>query len=101
MASAYITAPPEAADELARGLVEKGYAACVNAVPCTSTYSWDGEIVQEEEMILIAKTTASTYSELVDWVRTEYPHEVPCIERFDETDVLPDYNNWVAEVTDS
>ena len=38
MPTAYITAPPEAAD-LASTLVEERLAACVNRVDCRSTYS--------------------------------------------------------------
>jgi periplasmic divalent cation tolerance protein len=38
MPTLYVTAPPEAAADLARTLVEERLAACVNRVPCTSTY---------------------------------------------------------------
>lgn len=39
MPTAYITAPPDAADELAETLVEERLAACVNRLETTSTSS--------------------------------------------------------------
>jgi len=43
----YVTAPREAADNLARLLVDERLAACVNVVDCESTYRWDGEVHEE------------------------------------------------------
>lgn len=99
MTTAYITAPSEDAAELARALVEERYAACVNRIPCESTYVWEGEVLEEAETILIAKTTPSRYEDLVSFVRGMHPHDVPCIERFEADDVLADYADWVREST--
>jgi periplasmic divalent cation tolerance protein len=84
MPTAYVTAPPDAADELVRTLVEERLAACVNRVPCRSTYRWEGEVHDDEEEILLAKTTDETYPALVERVEALHPYEVPCIERFEE-----------------
>jgi periplasmic divalent cation tolerance protein len=94
MPTAYVTAPPDAADELVRTLVEERLAACVNRVPCRSTYRWEGEVHDDEEEILLAKTTDETYPALVERVEALHPYEVPCIERFEEEDVLPAFAEW-------
>jgi periplasmic divalent cation tolerance protein len=94
MPTAYVTAPPDAADELVRTLVEERLAACVNRVPCRSIYRWEGEVHDDEEEILLAKTTDETYPALVERVEALHPHEVPCIERFEEEDVLPAFAEW-------
>jgi periplasmic divalent cation tolerance protein len=97
MPTAYITAPAEAAPSLARTLVEERLAACVNRIPCRSTYRWDGEVVDDEEVVLLAKTTDERYPDLVERVEAEHPYEVPCIERFEEDDVLPAFVDWIEE----
>lgn len=99
MATAYITAPPVDADRLARELVEERLAACVNRVPCRSTYWWEGEVVADEEEILLAKTTDERYPDLVEHLLESHPHDVPCIERFEESAVLESFADWRREET--
>lgn len=94
MPTVYITAPPEAADNIARALVERRLAACVNQVPCTSTYRWEGEIVVDEEVVLLAKTSETQYPALVDYVASAHPYDVPCIERFSEVDLHAPFAEW-------
>ena len=95
----YVTAPSEAAAELARTVVSERLAACVNRVPCRSTYRWEGEVVDDDEEILLVKTTDERYAALVARLEAEHPYDVPCIERFDETDVLDSFGAWVTEST--
>lgn len=97
MPTAYITAPEASAAELAAGLVEEQLAACVNRVPCTSTYRWEGDVLTDEEELLLAKTTAERYDALVEYVRSEHPHDVPCIERFDAAAVEDSFATWITE----
>lgn len=94
MATVYITAPPDAVDDLVETLLEERLAACVNQLPCESTYRWEGEIHRDEEVLLFAKTTDDAFDELVDRVRELHPYDVPCIERFDEADVLESFASW-------
>lgn len=101
MPTAYITAPPDVADEIARRLVEERLAACVNRIDCESTYRWDGDVHEDSEAILLAKTTEDTYSALVERVETIHPYDVPCIERFDETGMLDDFAAWRDEAVGS
>lgn len=97
MPTVYITAPREAAADIASTLVEDRLAACVNRVDCASTYRWEGEIHDDEETILLAKTTADQYDDLVERVEAIHPYDVPCIERFEEEDTLHAFAEWRAE----
>lgn len=99
MPTAYITAPPADAEDLANGIIDRNLAACVNRVACSSTYRWEGEVVSEDEVILLAKTTANRYAELVEYVEATHPHDVPCIEQFEESEVLPAFAQWRRDVT--
>jgi periplasmic divalent cation tolerance protein len=99
MPTLYVTAPPEASAALARTLVEERLAACVNRLPCTSTYRWEGDVVEEGEEILLVKTTDEQYEAVVARLVEEHPYDVPCIERFDETDLLDEFGAWVTDST--
>ncbi|MFT5540703.1 MAG: periplasmic divalent cation tolerance protein, partial [Alphaproteobacteria bacterium] len=56
----YITASnTEEAATIGRALVEDGLVACANVIgPVRSIYRWEGALQDEEEAVLIAKTTA-------------------------------------------
>lgn len=97
MTTVYATAPAEDAQSIAATLVEERLAACVNRVPCRSTYRWEGTVHTDDEAILVIKTTAARYPELVERITAVHPHDVPCIERFDENDVHPPFAAWCAE----
>lgn len=97
MVTVYITVPPSAAVEIASALVDERLAACVNRFDCTSTYRWEGEVIDDDEAVLLAKTTENRYEDLKHRVEEIHPYEVPCIERFDEDDVLDVFDDWVSE----
>ena len=97
MPTVYITAPRDVAPEIARTLVDERLAACVNRFDCASVYRWDGERHTDEETVLLAKTTDARYDTLRDRVVDCHPYEVPCIERFDESDILDAFADWRAE----
>ena len=94
MATAYITAPREVAANLADVLIDERLAACVNIVECESVYRWEGDIHHEDEAILLAKTSEQAFPALEGRVEAEHPHDVPCIERFDEDVLLPSFARW-------
>lgn len=94
MVTAYITAPPGEARTIARTVVEERLAACVNRVACDSIYRWEDEIHDDEEVLLLAKTTDERYEELKRRVVDLHPYDVPCVERFDESDLLGPFAAW-------
>jgi periplasmic divalent cation tolerance protein len=94
MPTAYVTAPPSAAEEIARDLVESRLAACVNRLPCVSTYRWEGTVHEDDEVLLLAKTTDRRFPALVERVERSHPYDVPCVERFEEDDCLDPFRAW-------
>jgi periplasmic divalent cation tolerance protein len=98
MPTLFVTAPPDAAAELASDVLEERLAACVNRLDCRSTYRWEGEVHDEDEEILLVKTTEERVDECREWLETEHPYEVPCIERFDASETLPSFAEWRADV---
>ncbi|PSQ19260.1 divalent-cation tolerance protein CutA [Halobacteriales archaeon QS_8_69_26] len=100
MPTVYVTVPPESAPEIATELVEDRLAACVNRVACRSTYRWEGQIHDDDEEVLLCKTTEDAYDDLVARVEEVHPYDVPCIERFDEDDVAPEFGAWIDRATE-
>lgn len=100
MPTAYVTAPPEAGATLAEQLVEERLAACVNVLDCRSVYRWEDEVHDDEEVVLLAKTTDERYADLVAHVLAEHPYDVPCVERFEE-DPVPAFAEWRADCVDA
>ena len=56
------TGSEEEAQKIARHLVEKRMAACVNIIPhVASIYRWLGKVEEAREGLLIVKTTAAAF----------------------------------------
>ena len=97
MPTVYITAPTTDAGRLATDLVEHRLAACVNRISCRSTYRWEGDVIDEDEVILLAKTTEDRYPALKAHVSEHHPYDTPCIERFDEADCFGPFDAWIRD----
>src|SRR5271167_2708236 len=72
----------ELAEKLAGQLVERHVAACVNIVgPIHSVYRWKENIEQEEEYLLLIKTTTEQVARLQAAFKELHPYELPeCVE---------------------
>jgi periplasmic divalent cation tolerance protein len=89
-----------AALKLARELVEKRLAACVNVLgECASVYRWKGEIEEAAEVPVLIKTRAGRYAELEAAIRKLHPYELPEIVAVPVTHGLDEYLEWVADGT--
>lgn len=68
----------EEADRLARAIVERELAACVNIVgPMKSVYRWKGKIESADEFLLIIKSTEDAFDRIRDAVRELHSYELP------------------------
>jgi periplasmic divalent cation tolerance protein len=68
----------EDAERIARALVERRLAACVNVVPgVVSVYRWKGEIRRDEERLLLIKTRFERLAALREAIVALHPYEVP------------------------
>ena len=86
--------------KIARALVGRRLAACVNVVPgVRSVYRWKGEIKDDKELLLVAKTREHLMAKVVQTVKELHSYAVP------ETIALPivggseAYMAWVKEET--
>jgi periplasmic divalent cation tolerance protein len=66
------------AERIARSLVEKGLAACVNVVPgVVSFYRWKGALERDQELLLVIKTRGERFEALKVALLAEHPYELP------------------------
>jgi periplasmic divalent cation tolerance protein len=74
-----VTAPTaERAAEIARALVEERLAACGNVVPgIRSIYRWEGKVQDDQEALLVLKTTGERFEALRERVLALHPYQVP------------------------
>ncbi len=71
-------ASAEEAQRLARALVEKRLAACVNVLPgVRSVYRWKDAIEEEEEVLLAIKTSRALLEDLTSELERLHSYEVP------------------------
>lgn len=88
----------EDAGALARALVERRLAACVNALgKVSSTYRWKGEIQQDRETLLIIKTTASRLPAVEKTIRELSKYELPEVVALPIAAGGADYLAWIRE----
>ncbi|MGD9365598.1 MAG: divalent-cation tolerance protein CutA [Desulfobacteraceae bacterium] len=94
----YITTKDKAeAREIGRHLVHSKIAACVNILDqMNSMYVWQGEFQDDQEAVMIAKTTEEKVPELIAAVKARHSYECPCIVALPITDGHPDFLNWIS-----
>jgi periplasmic divalent cation tolerance protein len=93
---------PAKAAEIARALVERKLAACVNIVTeVRSIYRWEGEICDDSERLMFIKTTSDLFPRLQTTVKELHPYDVPEIISLKIDQGLPEYLQWIDESTRS
>lgn len=96
----FITVPTrDLAQSLAMDLVESHLAACVTEFPVRSTYRWQGEILQDQEIQLMVKTRADRFDDLELRVKALHPYEVPEIIAIPIRQGSEAYLNWINTQT--
>jgi len=86
----------EAATGLARSLVEKHLAACVQLTEgIQSIYRWEGKVCEEHEVLLSAKTTKSKWLEISAFIQSAHPYDLPEILAFSPEQYEKQYGKWV------
>lgn len=88
----------ETAKAVAKALVEERLAACVNIVPnFGSVYRWQGEVVEDNEVMLLIKTRRERYAELETRIRSLHPYNLPEVIALPIQQGSIPYLNWISE----
>ena len=83
------------AEKLAKLLVEKKLAACVNIIKIEkSVYQWKGKINENGEHLLLIKT-AKPYDKLERFIKRSHPYELPEIIMLPISKGYKKYLDWI------
>lgn len=90
----------EEATRIGHLLVEKKLAACVNLVPgIRSIFEWQGEVSEEQECLMVIKSTTEVFDLLEATVKAHHSYDVPEIIAMSIVKGSAEYLAWVKEMT--
>jgi len=88
------------AKAIARNVVTARLAACANILPgVTSIYNWQGGVQEDQETVIILKTTLSNVPKLTDMIKVGHSYECPCIVTIPIQNGNIDFLNWIDSET--
>jgi len=91
----------EDAEGIARSLVERRLAACVQILgPLTSIYRWKGRIETAKEWLCLIKSRQSLQGAIEQAIRALHPYETPEIVVQAITAGSRDYLDWLGSAVD-
>jgi periplasmic divalent cation tolerance protein len=84
------------ARRIARALIEKRLAACVNLLPpVSSIYHWKGAVEEGEETLMIIKSARPLFEKLRSEIARLHSYEVPEIVALPIVDGSESYLEWM------
>ena len=91
------TGSKEEARIIGKELVTSRLAACVNILDnMNSFYMWEGEMQDDNEVVMIAKTTQERVPRLVEKVRSLHSYDCPCIVSLPVLNGNQPFLDWIA-----
>jgi periplasmic divalent cation tolerance protein len=96
----FMTAPgPDDAERIATTLVEERLAACVNVLSsCRSIYRWMGEMVKDDEVLMLAKTRRRDFEKIAQRVKELHSYDVPEVIAVDLGSISESYRSFLVDV---
>jgi len=92
------TGSEEEARKIARALVERRLAACVNIIPhMTSIYRWKENVEEASEWLLIIKTTANAFDQVRQAIGELHSYDLPECICLTVEEGSANYLQWIAE----
>jgi periplasmic divalent cation tolerance protein len=96
----YITTRNSAeAKKISSHLLKKRLIACANIFPIESMFWWDGEIQENIEFVILAKTRDENYKKVEDLVKKMHSYETPAVLSWKMDKVSKKYSDWVDRET--
>lgn len=95
----FVTLPDEeAAVKMSHVLLEEGLVACGNLIPgVRSIYRWSGKVCDDQEVLVLFKTTQDRFSAVENRITQLHPYECPEVLGVDVDEGHENYLLWVQE----
>ena len=99
----YCTVPTKKiAKDITKVIMKHKLAACVSMIEnVKSVFSWDGEICEEKEILLMIKTRRTNYGKVKLVIEDIHSYSVPEIIALPIVDCSEDYLKWLVIETES
>jgi len=79
-------------------LLREGLIACANIIDGVESYfTWEDEIQQANEVVVIFKTKQKNEDKIIQRVREMHSYEIPCIVFMPLEYGNPDFLKWIDE----
>lgn len=89
----------ETGEKIVNLLLAEKLAACIQAFPINSSYTWKGAVCKEAETLLFIKTKAAHYEAIEKAIRSVHDYETPEIIAIPVLNGSQGYLSWINEVT--
>ena len=98
----YCTVPgKKIAKNITKVIMKHKLAACVSMIDKVhSVFSWDGEICEEKEILMMIKTRRSNYGKIKLVIEDIHSYTVPEIIALPIVDCSEDYLKWLVKETE-
>ena len=94
------TASQDEAMKIADQVVQSRLAACASTIPTVrSTYWWEGKLMNDQESLLLIKTTSDKFNSLEETIRKIHSYKVPEIIAIPVCQGFLPYLEWVRRET--
>ena len=85
----------EEAKNISRILLSKKLVACCNIIQTESLYNWKDKLVEDNEVILMAKTLGKNFQKIKKEVLKIHSYKIPCVLKIKVKDVNASYLRWL------
>ena len=90
-------ASKDEAKKIAKVLIEKELAACVQMTKIESYYMWKNEFCDDEEILLSIKTKKENFKKIKSKIKELHSYDVPEIIGLDISDVSKEYKKFIEK----
>jgi periplasmic divalent cation tolerance protein len=94
------TSTRDEALNIGRVVVSARLAACANIMGgVRSIYRWEGKVSEDDEALLVLKTTEARLAALIERVRALHSYTTPCVTAWPIAAGNPDFLAWIETET--
>ena len=89
----------EEAKNIAKILLNKKLAACIQISNIESLYTWNDELCEDKEKLLSIKTKKKNFKKIEREIKENHSYDLPEIIAIDIENISKEYKNYIGENT--